>query len=421
VIAVGEVLSLDVEKPAVGGQMIARSGGRIVLVSGAIPGERVSARIERVSKNVAHARTTAVESASPDRRDGASDLGCGGCLYAHIAYSRQVRLKAEVIADAFGRIAKIDVPVAVSVAPSPDDGYRMRARLHARAFRIGFYREGTHAVCDPRGTRQLLPSTCDALDRLAAGMRSLALDRVDEIEVAENIDASQRVAYLATAAPIDERSLAKLGNASGWTGLSCGSTAWGSSDVVDRLDVLGRSLTLTRHVRAFFQGNRYLLADLATHVAGLVDADSDVIDLYAGVGLFAVAVAGGAERRVLAVEGDRVAAADLERNAALNGVAVRTLHSPVEAFTIPDNDLPQNGRRQTIIVDPPRTGLSPDAAARVIQLRADRIVYVSCDIATLARDARRLVDAGYALTRIDAFDMFPNTPHVETVIVLHRT
>src|SRR4051812_9549902 len=134
-LAAGEVVAVAVEKPAAGGAMIARHDGRVILVVGAIPGERVRARIVRVAKAVAYAETVAVDEASPDRRDAAVDLLCGGSLYAHIAYPRQLALKAEVVADAFKRIGRMDLPAPVPVTPSPEDGYRMRARLHARGHR----------------------------------------------------------------------------------------------------------------------------------------------------------------------------------------------------------------------------------------------------------------------------------------------
>ena len=116
------------------------------------------------------------------------------------------------------------------------------------------------------------------------------------------------------------------------------------------------------------------------------------------------------DARVTAVEGDRIAAADLAGNAASHaGVAVH--HQAVEEF------LERAAAPAVVIADPPRTGLSRAALDGVIRLRAGRVVYVSCDVATLARDARRLVDAGYTIERADAFDLFPNTPHVETVMV----
>src|SRR5439155_23598212 len=103
----GQMLPLTIDKPAAGGRMIARAGGQVVLVGGAIPGERVTARIERAGKGVLYAVTESVEQASPDRRPVDSDPGCGGCLYAHIAYERQLALKSDIIADAFTRIGKL--------------------------------------------------------------------------------------------------------------------------------------------------------------------------------------------------------------------------------------------------------------------------------------------------------------------------
>ena len=112
-VTAGQTLSLRVEKPAAGGRMIARVGGQVVLVSGAIPGERVAAQIERVAKGVAYAATVAVEEPSGDRRTPFSDPLCGGCLYGYINYPRQVEIKSLVIADAFQRIGHLQLPGVV--------------------------------------------------------------------------------------------------------------------------------------------------------------------------------------------------------------------------------------------------------------------------------------------------------------------
>ena len=149
--------------------MIARHEGQILLVAGAIPGERVTARIERVEKRLAFASTTSVVEASPDRRD-AQDPLCGGCVYAHIAYPRQVRLKADIIADAFIRIGRLPLSQLVSVRPSPETAYRLRARLHVHEHAAGFYREGTHTLCDARLTNQLSSAAIDAVDAALAAL-----------------------------------------------------------------------------------------------------------------------------------------------------------------------------------------------------------------------------------------------------------
>jgi 23S rRNA (uracil1939-C5)-methyltransferase len=412
----GQILALTLDKPAAGGRMIARIEGRVVLVGGGIPGERVQVRIERIGKGVAFAETIAVDEPSADRRAPFTDPACGGCVFAHIAYPRQLEIKSQVIADAFARIGRVPLPSAVAVAPSPEDGYRMRARLHVRGGRIGFFREGTHDLCDARQTRQLLPRTCDALERLGAAARSLGAEDIRGIELSENAAASQRVVHLDTSRPFDAHLLDTLLATDGLTR---------GPYVTDTLSIGDVSITLRRHVLSFFQGNRYLLRDLVSHVVERVPIGSGVVDLYAGAGLFAVAAAAARAATVLAVEGDRIAAEDLFANATTAGGGLMTAcHQPVEQFTasfprVMNKKLGPSAV-ETIIVDPPRTGISRDALAGLLSLRASRIVYVSCDVATLARDARRIVDARYTVARADAFDLFPNTPHVETVIVFDR-
>jgi 23S rRNA (uracil1939-C5)-methyltransferase len=399
----GDVIALTIEKPAAGGPMIARHDGRVVLVSGAIPGERVRGRIVRVAKGVAHAETVAVDEPSADRR-AAGDPLCGGCVYRHITYPRQLEIKSQVIADAFTRIGRIELPSAVAVALSPEEGYRMRARLHVRGARAGFFREGTHDLCDARVTGQLLPSTLDTLDRLMAAIRSTGTDRVTGMELSENLDANERVVSLETSEPLDPRLVDRLLAIDGLTP---------GPYVTDAITIGDASMRLRRHVRAFFQGNRYLLRDLVAHVAGLLPAGGTVLDLYAGVGLFSVAAAVIRGATTVAVEGDAAGFEDLRVNAAAAGGKLTTMHAAVEAVAAAAAD--------AVIVDPPRTGMSPEALQKVIALRPSRLIYVSCDVATLARDARKIVDAGYTIDRADAFDMFPNTPHVETVILFSKS
>lgn len=413
----GQILSLTIEKPAAGGRMIARLDGQIVFVSGAIPGERVRVRVERVAKSVGFAETVDVEEPSPDRRAFADPL-CGGCLYGHLTYPRQLAVKSQVIDDAFRRIGRLPLPSAVTVAPSPEDGYRMRARLHVRGRRLGFFREGTHDVCDARGTRQLLPATCDVLDALSAAIQSGGVDAIREIELSENLDANQRVVFLDAASKIEEGTVDRLAATPGLTGLASAFGSSGDPHVVDRITVGDVGVALRRHVLAFFQGNRHLLGEFVAHVVRQVPESSPTLDLFAGVGLFALSAAAARGADVTAVEGDRVAAADLASNASAAASSVKAVHQSVEDFF---RQSMRRDRPSTIIADPPRTGMSKEALEGIVASGAARLIYVSCDVATLARDSRRLVDGGYSIERIDAFDLFPNTPHVETVAVFVRS
>lgn len=392
--------------------MIARHEGAIVFVSGAIPGEVVEARIEKTQRGTVWARAERIEQPSGDRIE-APDLGCGGSVFAHIAYPRQLTLKSEIIGDAFRRIGKLPLDQPVEVTASPIDGYRMRARLHLRGGRLGFFREGTHELCGYTGTRQLLPASAHVLDRMADVLASQTINA--EVELSETVDATARAVHFDLSFEGDAKRIAGLAGIAGLTGVSYAIAGHprtielhGSPHVTDRID----GIALSRHVRSFFQGNRFLIEPLTAHVVALID-DGPVLDLYAGVGLFSVAAAAAGRGPVTAIEGDRYAAADLARNA--EGHDVRVDSSSVEAFVARPR-----GAFATAIVDPPRTGMSREALTGVIALKCRRVVYVSCDVATLARDARALIDAGYAISSMRAFDMFPTTAHIETVISFER-
>lgn len=420
----GQQVELTIEKPASGGRMIARHLGQVVLVRGAIPGERVLAWIERAEKRMAYAVTREVVEASPDRRPAAGDPLCGGALYAHITYQRQLAIKSDVIRDAFGRLGRYPIDHAVDVAASPEEGYRMRARFHVQGARAGFFREGTHQLCAAAATNQVRPDTIAAVERLAALLGREAADAVISIAIAENLAGDERAAHLEVAprARVGDDLLQRAVAEAGLVGLSAQEEAMaearviGTPIVTDTLAAVTRNRvsggTLQRHAASFFQGNRYLLPSLVLAVADLVPDGGEVIDLYAGVGVFSVALAALGRLEVTAVEGDRVSGGDLRENARSHAPRLDARIMSVEAYLA---SRPRGRAHVTLIVDPPRTGLSKEAADSIVRLEPSRIVYVSCDPPTLARDARRLLDAGYRLDALRAFDLFPNTPHVESL------
>lgn len=427
----GTLLELRVERPAAGGRMIARHAGQVVLVSAAIPGERVRARVERAARQVAYATAVEILEASPDRRQPASDLACGGSLYAHIAYRRQLAIKTEVVADAFRRLGKLPLEAPVPIEPSPEIGYRMRARLHVRGARVGFVREGTHELCDAAATGQLLPATGAVLSRVAETLAELRTQAVGAIDLTENLSADERVVHLELRpeAGVSPAIFSGLARVSGVTGVTCVAPPGQDLLVLGGRPQVGDSLAaiagphvqapatarLSRRATSFFQANRYLLGTLVSRVAAWV-GDGPIVDLYAGVGLFAVALAALGHSHVTAVEGDRSSAADLAENARPFAGRLWVERQAVETFLAAG----AGDSAETLLVDPPRTGMSRAAMAGVVARGARRVVYVSCDVATLARDVRRLVEAGYSLAHVEAFDLFPNTPHVESLVVLDR-
>jgi len=351
------------------------------------------------------------------------DPRCGGAIYAHITYDGQVRLKADIIRDALARLARLEPPASVVVTPSPERGYRMRSRLHLRDGHIGFFLEGTHQVCHARESGQLLPETTQALDVVAERLDDAGLKGSADIEVSENKGGDQRAVHVELAQDARLEMPDELGPVPAVSGLSWSHPAvrgdrvvFGSPFVADDLAVApGVTVNLRRHVQAFFQGNRFLIDSLVASVAEACPA-GPVLDLYAGAGLFGVCLAATGRHQVTAVEGHPLSAADLAHNAKPCGSAITVCHTSVERF------VQGRGRevRGTLILDPPRTGMTREAMAGALRLAAPRVVFVSCDVATFARDARRFVDAGYALASVRGFDLFPNTAHVEVLAVLTR-
>jgi 23S rRNA (uracil1939-C5)-methyltransferase len=421
-IAPGATITVDALRVTGGGRMFAVHEGKPVFLWGAIPGERVDARVEHIGKGVISANTIAVHAPSPDRRVVAGDWRCGGSVLAHVNYDAQLRIKGQIIEDAFRRIGKMPLPAPPEVIGSPEEGYRMRARLHVRNGRVGFYREGTHELCDASATHQLLPSTNEWIAHAQDVLRRDRLDAVTGIEITENIAGDERASHVELSEGGEWKACAAL--ADGLVGLSARVGEHGATSIVagtpavhDAIDVGdGTSMRLRRDVRAFFQGNRFLVARLVREVVSRV-ARGAVVDLYAGGGLIGLALAAAGAADVTLVEGEPITARDLETNAAPYSDRVRLVRQSVEAF------LASGGARtaDVIVVDPPRTGLSNDAVDQLLALARPRsLVYVSCDPATLARDAGRLASSRFRLSSIIALDLFPNTAHVETVAVFSR-
>jgi 23S rRNA (uracil1939-C5)-methyltransferase len=388
----------------------------VVLVAGAIPGERVRARVERVERSLAFARVVEVVEPHPSRRAVIGDPRCGGSVLAHIAYESQCRLKGEVIRDALARVGRIPIEGPIAVAPSPEAGYRMRARLHLRGGRAGFFLEGTHEICDAGMTRQLLPEAVGAVGGLAGRLAAAGFTADADIELSENRPGDERAMHVEVMGATPGVALPALEAIEGVTGLTWSSAGAPSAQLLYGqpfvADII-RGVRLRRHARAFFQGNRYLLDNLVSSVVDACEPGS-VVDLYAVVGLLGLSLAASGRHQVVAVEGHDASAADLEVNAGPLGDAVRVERTSVERFVAG-----RRGRKpSTLVLDPPRTGMTRDAAAGAVAMKAAHVIFVSCDVATLARDLRKFLDAGYRLDSVQGFDLFPNTAHVESLALL---
>lgn len=444
----GSEFTVTVEKAVAGGRMLARHAGQVVLIAGTIPGERVRARVTERARGVVYAASVEILEPHAARREPLQSETwlhgpCGGNVYQHISYDHQIALKKAIIVDAFTRLARLDLGAAedaVTIITSPEAGYRMRARFRLRGGRLGFFREGSHELCDHAATRQLLAETSAVVSQVEEALRAVRGRLEGAIELAENVPASERVLHFSINRKLTLDELRTMTAVDGLTGFTTSVAGVHGAGVViadphvhDEIAVEGAGVVrLRRHVRSFFQGNRFLLHRLVDEVVARV-LQGPVIDLYAGVGLFAVPLAALRHTPVVAVEVDAFSAHDLRENAtAISGVEI--VDGTVEDYLRADVGRSAVVGRSfstavasakavsfgeaTVVVDPPRTGLSKDVVAGLLALRPPRVVYVSCDIATLARDVRGFMGGGYRLVELIGFDLFPNTAHVETLCVL---
>ena len=429
----GEVLELVVEKPVYRGLGLARHEGQVVFVPRAVPGDRVRARVEEVGRGFVRARTEALLEAGAGRRESPCRYAarCGGCAYQAVDYPTQLGLKRDVVLEALQR-GGVAWSSPVEVHGSPEVGWRTRAALHFAEdgeLRLGIREEGSHVVVAVERCLQLperMTAAAEAIRRALLSEEGRRARRntgpLGDLVLAESIEGPGLVAALgAERAAGAAQALAPIAKSiPALTGFGVltphgGGTRYVHVDGDPHLEARVAGERLRWHVQSFFQSNRFLVEPLVRHVLDLVPASAPVLDLYAGVGLFALPLARrGAS--VVAVEGSPSSAADARVNAERAGLAVRVVESDVRAA------LPQLTTQvgEAIVLDPPRAGAGPEVVEAVAARGAATVVYVSCDPSTLARDVGHLQRRGYVVDALSCWDLFPDTFHVETVVRLRR-
>ncbi len=426
----GDVVELDIEKAVYRGQGLGRHEGQVVFVPRAVPGDRVRVRIEAGTAGYVRGRIEQVLGRASARRASPCALfdRCGGCAYQGYNYEGQVALKEAVLRETLAR-ARVEWTGPIAVHRSPEVGWRIRASLHVHygteGLRLGLHEEGSHRVTDLDTCLQLSPAMNGAQRglALALGRRPDWARHVHDVDLAEAPDGGQLVAAIETdLEPPAAAALAALGDAvPALTGLGVMAGAGRARRFMPLrgepwIDATVQGIRLRSHVRSFFQGNRFLLDDLVAAVTGLTPAGGAVLDLYAGVGLFALPLASRAER-VRGIEIDAGAVGDAERNIGRSGLRnVRVERGDVAAALRGM----ESGADERIVLDPPRAGAGAEVVTAIAHRRPLSIVYVSCDPATLARDLKGFAAEGYVPAAVELFDLFPDTFHLETVVALRR-
>jgi 23S rRNA (uracil1939-C5)-methyltransferase len=379
------------EKMAAGGDAIARiADGRVAFVRGALPGELVEIQLIQSKKDFVRGEVLDVLEPSADRVDPpcpAYAAGCGGCTWQHVAADAQLELKVAVVTEALKRTGKlIDPVVEVGSSVAPWE-YRTTLRLAAGVDHLGLRRRSSHDVVE----LEACPVSHPLLQDLLAIVRTRGSG---EVSLRVGAATGERSAWVV------EGDVELLGLP---TDVGVG------QDAVVHEVVAGTSLRIS--AASFFQSGpaaaELLVAAVQQACADFALADT-IIDAYGGVGLFASNLDGG---KVIVVEGSDVACADAAANLAHR--RARVVRSQVEQW--------RPRRADLVIADPSRSGLGRQAISVLIATQAPRMVLVSCDPVSLARDAGLLRERGYDHVRSTVYDLFPQTHHVEVVTIFDRS
>ncbi len=381
-------LEITIEALAAGGDGVGHApDGRVVFVAFSAPGDRARVRVEADHGRWLRGSVETLLEPSPLRTDPLCPVfgACGGCAWQHLSYPAQIEAKRAILRDALSRIGGLAIaePIPFMASPLPY-GYRIRARLRVAGGRVGWRRRRSHTVCATRRCPILVPSLDDALAELAEHPPR----EEGEIELAVGEGGRVRVAALPTRGPGEKLALQVGG---------------------ERIEV---------SPGGFLQANAALVTPLATAVHEAAGRGALALELFAGAGTLTLGLA-RRFARVVAVEGDARAGRDLVGNLHAAGVSnVEVRVEPVET-ALEDAALAQL-RPDVLVLDPPRSGLPPGVTDAIMPRSTPRLVYLSCDPATLARDLGRFADAGWRLASLRGFDLFPQTPHVEALAVLER-
>jgi len=442
----GEELELLVGALAYGGAGVARLDGYVVFVQGAVPGDRVRARVSKRKRAYAEARLVELIEPSADRIEPRAPHP--GAPWQVLPYERQLAEKESQVREALARIGGFGDVLVESIVPAVEP-WRYRNKLEYSFGQddddgelvLGFHRPGRWYEIDDVREDILASERVDVVrETVKAWCRQEGLspyDRRDGSGFVRNlvVREGRRTGQIQARLVTSEGDFAarELGEAlEGVTGFLWTRSAGvaettregetdlvsGSDTLVEELDCAGERLRFRISPDAFFQTNTEMAERLYGSAIELAELSGRerVFDLFSGIGTIALSLA-PASREVWGIEVVEQAVADALENARLNGIDnarfyagdVRTALRPLAE---------EAGAPDVVVVDPPRAGLSQKVVRRILELRARRLVYVSCNPTTLAPNARQLAEGGYVLERVRPVDMFPQTPHIECVAQL---
>ncbi|MGH7736367.1 MAG: 23S rRNA (uracil(1939)-C(5))-methyltransferase RlmD [Candidatus Tyrphobacter sp.] len=425
------------------GQAVARADGLVVFCFGPLPGERARVRVRTRKASYAVAEMLALLRTAAERTEPFCPVfgECGGCQVQHLAYDAQLRWKREVVCSTLQRIGGLaDVEVAETIGAQRQRSYRNKMALvvdrRANGPVVGFYRARSHEVVAIDACPVVEPALDAQIGALAGAAEGSALRTLlDESRHAvaraargECVVAATTQGYSGTLAAAAEQVMQELPNAVGLVD----SYAPKSANAVagSRFAVLAGSGEVEEEIggiryrvspASFFQVNVEIVARIFETLARECGGAQRAVDLYCGMGTFTLFLSKlGA--RTIGVEENVPAVQEARENAQRNGMSEQVAFAAmrVEQWVSSEFGRRELRRADVVFLDPPRKGSDERTLRAIIAAKAKRILYLSCDPATLARDLRILVTNGYALRGVQPFDMFPQTGHVEALATLQR-
>ena len=441
-----KILSLAIENYGSDGEGVTHlPDGMACFVKGAMRGETCRVRLVKVGRSCAWGEVEEVTAPSPARMepDCPCYADCGGCSLRHMTYDEELSLKKQKVQDALRRIGGCDVAVSAIFGAKNTERYRNKVQFPvADGPRIGFYQKRTHAVTDVEDCLLQPMAAANVRRAVKEWMVRYGVPAYDErghrglvrhVYVRSNAKGESLCCLMVngTELPHEEELVFALRAAEpGLKGVVLGVNEkktnvilgeayrilWGQ-DVLEET-LCGLSFRLS--VPSFFQVNRKqteVLYSKALELAGLTGTET-VLDLYCGIGTISLALAKQAGK-VIGAEVVSEAIEDAKANAKRNGIENAEFFCG-DAGDIAAKLAAEGLRPDVVTVDPPRKGLAPDVVDTIVKMNPERVVYVSCDPATLARDVKRFEEQGYLARTALAVDLFPRTSHVETVVLLSR-
>ena len=416
-------LTLEIDTLSYGPYGIGRHAGKVVMIPNTAPGDTVAARIIDSKERYAVGEAIRIMISSPARQNPPCPYvgECGGCSWQHLRYDAQLKAKQRSVEDALRRIGKLGGFELRPIIASPHEyHYRRRIRLQSDDKRLGFYRAASHQLIEIDSCLIADDQLNDLIEPLRRWLKEL-ISAIEYLEIVTGDEPNEIVVVGKVAEeliPRDQASCERFVDQTGVSGLVLRGRNWRRTWGHPAISILledGVCLKLDGDVFTQInrEGNRSILRELLA--AGEFNNTDRVLELYCGAGNFTLPIAKRA-REVVAVEGDRLSINSGKLSAQLNGLAnVRWICSAVPAAV---QQLNKRGERfSKIVLDPPRAG-AKGIDMNLASFGAEKILYVSCNPATLARDLAALANGGYKLTLVQPIDLFPHTFHVETLVVM---